>query len=76
MDHIDLYYVHVDDRATPLEETLQTLPARWCLARMAAQRSPRVLPLIGTTKVSRYREAAQALDLELTAGQLTALDGA
>jgi aryl-alcohol dehydrogenase-like predicted oxidoreductase len=31
---------------------------------------------IGTTKVSRYREAAQALDLELTAEQLTALDGA
>jgi aryl-alcohol dehydrogenase-like predicted oxidoreductase len=24
-DRIDLYYVHVDDRATPLEETLQTL---------------------------------------------------
>lgn len=24
-DHIDLYYVHVDDRATPLEETLETL---------------------------------------------------
>jgi aryl-alcohol dehydrogenase-like predicted oxidoreductase len=26
-DHIDLYYVHVDDRATPLEETLATLAA-------------------------------------------------
>lgn len=24
-DHIDLYYVHVDDVATPLEETLETL---------------------------------------------------
>lgn len=24
-DHIDLYYVHVDDRSTPLEETLETL---------------------------------------------------
>lgn len=24
-DHVDLYYVHVDDRATPLEETLQAL---------------------------------------------------
>ncbi|MEV7095940.1 aldo/keto reductase [Amycolatopsis sp. NPDC051045] len=24
-DHIDLYYVHVDDRATPLEETLSAL---------------------------------------------------
>jgi aryl-alcohol dehydrogenase-like predicted oxidoreductase len=24
-DHIDLYYIHVDDRSTPLEETLETL---------------------------------------------------
>jgi len=24
-DHLDLWYVHVDDRATPLEETLETL---------------------------------------------------
>ena len=24
-DHIDLYYVHVDDRSTPLEQTLETL---------------------------------------------------
>lgn len=24
-DHVDLYFVHVDDRATPLEETLATL---------------------------------------------------
>jgi aryl-alcohol dehydrogenase-like predicted oxidoreductase len=24
-DHVDLYYVHVDDRSTPLEETLSTL---------------------------------------------------
>ncbi|MBB5855469.1 aldo/keto reductase [Amycolatopsis umgeniensis] len=24
-DHIDLYYIHVDDRATPLEETLSAL---------------------------------------------------
>ncbi|MFE1229142.1 aldo/keto reductase [Streptomyces sp. NPDC058745] len=24
-DHVDLYYVHVDDRATPLEETLEAL---------------------------------------------------
>jgi aryl-alcohol dehydrogenase-like predicted oxidoreductase len=24
-DHVDLYYVHVDDSATPLEETLETL---------------------------------------------------
>lgn len=24
-DHVDLYYIHVDDRDTPLEETLETL---------------------------------------------------
>jgi aryl-alcohol dehydrogenase-like predicted oxidoreductase len=26
-DHVDLYYVHVDDRSTPLEETLEALAA-------------------------------------------------
>lgn len=51
-------------------------PGQVVLAWIAAQRSPRMIPLIGTTKVSRYREAAQALDLELTAEQLTALDAA
>ena len=51
-------------------------PGQVVLAWMAAQRSPRVLPLIGTTKVARYQEAAQALDLELTAEQLTALNAA
>jgi aryl-alcohol dehydrogenase-like predicted oxidoreductase len=35
-----------------------------------------VLPLIGTTRVTRYREAAQALNVELTGEQLTALDAA
>jgi aryl-alcohol dehydrogenase-like predicted oxidoreductase len=51
-------------------------PGQVVLAWMAAQRSPRMVPLSGTTKVSRYLEAAQALDLELTAEQLTALDAA
>ena len=51
-------------------------PGQVVLAWMAAQRSPRVLPLIGTTKVARYQEAAQALDLELTAEQRTALNAA
>ena len=52
------------------------LPGQVVLAWMAAQRSPRVLPLIGTTKVARYQEAAQALDLDLTAEQLAALNAA
>jgi aryl-alcohol dehydrogenase-like predicted oxidoreductase len=69
----------VDRRLAALDavaaETGRT-PGQVVLAWMAAQRSPRVIPLIGTTKVTRYREAAQALDLELTAGQLAALDAA
>jgi aryl-alcohol dehydrogenase-like predicted oxidoreductase len=51
-------------------------PGQVVLAWMAAQRSPRVIPLIGTTKVARYREAAHALDLELTVDQLAALGAA
>jgi aryl-alcohol dehydrogenase-like predicted oxidoreductase len=51
-------------------------PGQVMLAWMAAQRAPRVIPLIGTTKVTRYREAAQALELELTADQLASLDAA
>lgn len=51
-------------------------PGQVVLAWMAARRSPRVIPLIGTTKVARYQEAAAALDLALTAEQLAALDTA
>jgi len=51
-------------------------PGQVVLAWMAAQRAPRVLPLIGTTKVDRYQEAFRAMDLALTAGQLAALDAA
>jgi aryl-alcohol dehydrogenase-like predicted oxidoreductase len=49
-------------------------PSQVVVAWLAAQRSPRVLPLIGTTKVARYLDARRALDLELTPGQLAALD--
>jgi aryl-alcohol dehydrogenase-like predicted oxidoreductase len=51
-------------------------PGQVVLAWMAAQRSPRVIPLIGTTKVARYRDAAAALDLELTPEQRATLDAA
>jgi aryl-alcohol dehydrogenase-like predicted oxidoreductase len=51
-------------------------PGQVVLAWMAAQRSPRVLPHVGTTRVERYQEAARAMDLELTAGQLAALHAA
>ena len=46
------------------------------LAWLAAQHSPQVIPLIGTTRVDRYEEAAAALDLKLTEEQLAALDAA
>jgi aryl-alcohol dehydrogenase-like predicted oxidoreductase len=40
---------------------------------MTARRSPSSIPLIGTTKVDRYRQAAAAVDLELTTDQLARL---
>jgi aryl-alcohol dehydrogenase-like predicted oxidoreductase len=46
------------------------------LAWLLAQREPQVIPLIGTTKVSRYAESAAALGLELSPEQLTRLDAA
>jgi len=51
-------------------------PGQVVLAWLAAQHSPRVIPLIGTTRVARYEEAAAALDLKLTEDQLAALDAA
>ena len=48
-------------------------PGQVVLAWLAAQRSPRVIPLIGSTRVERYREAQQAMDLELTDDQLSRL---
>jgi aryl-alcohol dehydrogenase-like predicted oxidoreductase len=51
-------------------------PGQVVLAWLAAQRSPRVIPLIGTTKVARYEQAAQAMDIELTAEQLATLEAA
>jgi aryl-alcohol dehydrogenase-like predicted oxidoreductase len=46
------------------------------LAWLFAQREPRVIPLIGTTKLSRYADAAAALTLELRKEQLAHLDAA
>ncbi len=51
-------------------------PAQVVLAWQLAQRSPQMIPLIGTTKVARYAEAHSALNLELTPAQLAALDAA
>ena len=49
-------------------------PGQVVLAWMTARRSPSTIPLIGTTRVDRYRQAAAALDLTLTPAQLTRLD--
>ncbi|MGN8246169.1 aldo/keto reductase [Cellulomonas soli] len=46
------------------------------LAWMLAQDSPRRIPLLGTSRVSRYLEAAAALDLELDTTHLATLDAA
>ena len=51
-------------------------PGQVVLAWMAAQESPRVIPLIGSTRVGRYREARQAMELALTGGQLSRLETA
>jgi aryl-alcohol dehydrogenase-like predicted oxidoreductase len=49
-------------------------PGQVVLAWMADRESPSTIPLIGTTKVDRYRQAAAALDLKLTADQLDRLE--
>ncbi len=51
-------------------------PGQVVLAWMAAQRSPRVIPLIGSTRADRYREASAAMDLQLTDEQVTRLNEA
>ena len=51
-------------------------PSQVVLAWIMAQTSPAIIPLIGTTKVSRYEQAAGALDLTLSDAQLEELDNA
>ncbi|HST85533.1 MAG TPA: aldo/keto reductase [Kineosporiaceae bacterium] len=51
-------------------------PGQVVLAWLIAQRSPQVVPLIGTTQVSRYQAAVAAQDLKLTEEQLAQLDAA
>jgi aryl-alcohol dehydrogenase-like predicted oxidoreductase len=62
----------VDAVAAELEVT----PGQVVLAWLAARTAPAVVPLIGTTRVSRYLEAAAALDLKLSAEQSARLDAA
>lgn len=49
---------------------------RVVLAWLLAQREPRVIPLLGTSRVDRYTDQVAALDLELSAEELATLDGA
>lgn len=51
-------------------------PSQVVLAWLMAQHAPRVIPLIGTTRVDRYLEAAASLDLKLDAEHLARLDAA
>jgi aryl-alcohol dehydrogenase-like predicted oxidoreductase len=53
---------------------LGVLPSQVVLAWLLARTSPRVIPLVGTTRVRRYQEAAAALAIELTPEQVSALD--
>ncbi len=55
---------------------LGVAPSQVVLAWMLAQESPRVVPLLGTARVSRYEEAAAALSLDLGPDHLAALAAA
>ncbi len=55
---------------------LGVAPSQVVLAWMVAQESPRVVPLLGTARVSRYEEAAAALSLELGPDHLATLAAA
>ena len=55
---------------------LGVAPSQVVVAWMVAQESPRVVPLLGTARVSRYEEAAAALSLDLGPDHLAALAAA
>ena len=61
---------------TRIAEEVGALPSQVVLAWLMAQKSPAIIPLIGTTKVSRYEQAATALDLSLSDEQLAELESA
>ncbi len=54
-------------------DDLGVRPSQVVLAWLLAQEAPRVVPLVGTSRVSRYEEAAAALSLELTPEHLAHL---
>ena len=62
--------------ATRVAAEVGALPSQVVLAWLMAQTSPRIIPLIGTTKVARYEQAAAALEVTLTDQQLRELDDA
>jgi aryl-alcohol dehydrogenase-like predicted oxidoreductase len=55
---------------------LGVTPGQVVMAWLAAQHSPRAVPIIGTTRVSRYEEAAAGHTLKLSDDQLATLDAA
>lgn len=64
------------DAVTKVAAEVGALPSQVVLAYLMAQREPRIIPLIGTTKVSRYEQAAGALEVDLSPEQLAILDAA
>lgn len=59
--------------AADVAADLGVRPSQVVLAWLLAQTSPRVIPLLGTTKVARFAEAAAALTIDLTPEQLARL---
>ncbi len=55
---------------------LGATPSQVVIAWLLSRTSPRVVPLLGTSRVSRYAEQAQALTLELTPEHLATLEAA
>ncbi|MGY1608754.1 aldo/keto reductase [Geodermatophilus sp. SYSU D00700] len=51
-------------------------PGQVALAWLAAQRSPRIIPLFGSTRPERYAAAVAALELSLSPDHLAVLDAA
>jgi len=70
---------HSQRRLAVLDEIATELgvpPSRVVVAWLVAQTSPRRIPLLGTSRIDRYADQAAALELELSAEHLAALDSA
>ncbi len=55
---------------------LGVLPSQVVMAWLLAQKEPKNVPIVGTSRLERYQQAAAALDLSLDDGQLARLEAA